>query len=202
MRSLTPARPARPVSDPTPPAGRRPPRARRFRAAAAAAVVVVLLPATAACGGGSEGRKVASADGGTKRTADAPGTGDGRDDTARARDFAKCMRDNGVPVQDPDPNTGKLDLGPLRGGADAPTVRKAMQACRDRAPQSVTNGSKPTEKQLEAMRQLARCMRDAGIAFNDPGPDGFDKSSFPTGAPGFAAAMQKCQAGAPAGGAK
>ncbi|MFE5333349.1 hypothetical protein ACFRCG_43885 [Embleya sp. NPDC056575] len=165
-------------------------------------MTVVLLLATAACGGGEEGRKVASADGGAKRSADAPGAGDGRDDTARARDFAKCMRDNGVPVQDPDPNTGKLDLGPLRGGADAPTVRKAMQACRDQAPQSVTNGSKPTEKQLEAMRQLARCMRDAGIAFNDPGPDGFDKSSFPTGAPGFAAAMQKCQAGASVGGAK
>ncbi|WP_218043287.1 hypothetical protein [Embleya hyalina] len=166
--------------------------------------MVVVLAAAACGGGGSEGKKVAGADGGTRRAANGEksGSGSGSDDTARARDFAKCMRDNGVPVQDPDPGTGKLDLGPLRGGADAPTVRKAMQVCRDKAPQSIADGSKPTEKQLEAMRQLARCMRDAGIAFNDPGPDGFDKSSFPTGAPGFAAAMQKCQAAAPAGGSK
>jgi hypothetical protein len=197
MRYPTPPAAARRLSDTTRPSATRPLRTRRAAAAAAAATAALIL-ATAACGGNTDGKQVASVESGTNRTA---GTAPA-DDTARARDFAKCMRDNGVPVQDPDPGTGKLDLGALRGGADAPTVRKAMQACHDKAPQSITGNSKLTEKQLEAMRQLARCMRDAGIPFDDPGPDGFEKSSFPTGAPGFAPAMQKCQAAGASGGPK
>jgi hypothetical protein len=186
MQYLTSSPVTRPVSDAT-----RPLRTRR----AAAAAAVALILATAACGGKSDGKKVAGVDGGKNSAASTQQA----DDTARAREFAKCMRDNGVPMQDPDPGTGKLDLGALRGGADAQTVRKAMQACHDKAPRSVNGNAKLTEKQLAAMRDLARCMRDAGIPFDDPGPDGFDKSSFPTGAPGFASAMQKCQA---AGGSK
>lgn len=185
---------------PTLPAGKfRPARGSTRLAAAVFLAVLALL--TTSCADGGDGRKVATAD-----TGAAVGTGAASkpDDAARARDFAKCMRDNGVPVQDPDPKTGKLDLGALRGGADGPTLRKAMEACRDKAPQSISGG-KVTEKQLDAMRQLARCMRDAGIPFDDPGPDGFDKRSFPSSAPGFAQAMQKCQqsaAAVPPGGAK
>jgi hypothetical protein len=50
------------------------------------------------------------------------------------RQFAQCMRDNGVDMPDPDPNSGGFGLG--TGGQsfdrDDPAFQKALQACRDK----------------------------------------------------------------------
>jgi hypothetical protein len=50
------------------------------------------------------------------------------------RQFAQCMRDNGVDMQDPDPNSGGFGMGD--GGAqfdqNDPTFKKAMEACQDK----------------------------------------------------------------------
>lgn len=51
------------------------------------------------------------------------------------RQWAQCMRDNGIDVQDPDPNSGSLFGG---GGQqpsfdmDDPKFQKAMEACQDK----------------------------------------------------------------------
>ncbi|HSA52558.1 MAG TPA: hypothetical protein VLH10_20935 [Yinghuangia sp.] len=163
---------------------------RRF--AAASAVALAIGPATA-CGGDAKSAEVATVNGGASGASAATAA----DESARAREFARCMRDNGVPMQDPDPGTGKLDIGDMRGSADATTLRKAMDACRDKAPQSFKERNGPSEKQLDAMRAFAKCMRENGIAIEDPGPDGFEKGSFATSAPGFAQAWKKCQETAP-----
>src|SRR3954462_14343694 len=47
--------------------------------------------------------------------------------------FAQCLRDNGLQVDDPDPTTGRLDGSSLKD-ADQATMRKALQACRDKMP--------------------------------------------------------------------
>jgi len=50
------------------------------------------------------------------------------------RQFAQCMRDNGIDMPDPDPNTGGLGLGAGGQSFDRndPAFQKAMQACRDK----------------------------------------------------------------------
>jgi hypothetical protein len=51
------------------------------------------------------------------------------------RQWAQCMRDNGVDVPDPDPNGGGLGLGEGGNGTfdrDNPTFQKAMEACKDK----------------------------------------------------------------------
>jgi hypothetical protein len=51
------------------------------------------------------------------------------------RVFAKCMRDHGVDMPDPDPNAGGLGLA--RGGRfdfNNPAFQKAFEACRDKLP--------------------------------------------------------------------
>jgi len=50
------------------------------------------------------------------------------------RQFAQCMRDNGIDMPDPDPNTGGLGLGTGGQSFDRndPAFQKAMQACRDK----------------------------------------------------------------------
>ncbi|HEX5199831.1 MAG TPA: hypothetical protein VFW27_07805 [Actinoplanes sp.] len=66
------------------------------------------------------------------------------EDLQRARDMAKCMRENGVPkFPDPDPNGGiALDGGKIGTGPGDPTFDKAEQACSKYAP----DGAKHTEK--------------------------------------------------------
>lgn len=66
------------------------------------------------------------------------------------RQFAQCMRDHGVDMPDPDPNSGGLRIsqsgGPQGGmGPDDPTFKAAQDACKDKLPGAnggtVTNDS-------------------------------------------------------------
>jgi len=55
------------------------------------------------------------------------------------RQFAQCMRDHGVDMPDPDPNSGGLRIsqsgGPQSGmGPDDPTFKAAQDACKDKLP--------------------------------------------------------------------
>jgi hypothetical protein len=48
------------------------------------------------------------------------------------RQWAQCMRDNGVDVPDPDPNGGLFGNGGLNFDPDDPAFQKAMEACQDK----------------------------------------------------------------------
>ena len=103
-------------------------------------------------------------------------------DEDKAREFAECMRGEGIDIPDPEPGTGpaagKGPGGPgiaIRvegGGANKGKVDAAMQKCRSLLP----NGGemKPlTPEQLERQRELATCMRANGVPdFPDPDPNG------------------------------
>ncbi|MFI0370073.1 hypothetical protein ACH35V_19545 [Actinomadura sp. 1N219] len=113
------------------------------------------------------------------------GTGAGSTGTAKAasdqqkmRDFAKCMRDNGVDMDDPT-GDGKITMRHSEPPGDAGGPRKrdvqseeAQKKCRHLMP----NGGKPDKpkpEEIAKMRAFAKCMRDNGIGkFPDPKPDG------------------------------
>ncbi|MFI6299655.1 hypothetical protein ACIBEJ_49230 [Nonomuraea sp. NPDC050790] len=56
------------------------------------------------------------------------------EDQERLRQYAACMRENGVDMPDPDPNGGFGGKRPALN-ADDPTFKKAVEACRGKFPQ-------------------------------------------------------------------
>ena len=102
-------------------------------------------------------------------------------DEDQAREFAACMRAEGIDIPDPEPGTGPNSGGKpgpgvaIRiegGGQNKGKVDAAMEKCRQYMP----NGGKMPEltpEQLERMREMARCMRENGVPdFPDPDPNG------------------------------
>ena len=86
------------------------------------------------------------------------------------RQFAQCMRDNGVDVPDPDPAAGVRGFGALaeRLSSDDPAVQAAFTACQSKLP----NGGEPPKLNAGAARGLPgvrQCMRDNGVDLPDPG---------------------------------
>jgi hypothetical protein len=63
------------------------------------------------------------------------------------RAFAQCMRDHGVDMPDPDPNSGALRItqsgAAPQFGPDDPTFKAAQEACQDKLPGS--NGGVTTQ---------------------------------------------------------
>ncbi|GAA3202380.1 hypothetical protein [Actinocorallia longicatena] len=141
------------------------------------------------CGGGDgdEPGVVSLATGGP-----APSATASRSTVEKNKEFAQCLRDNGLKVDDPDPTTGQLDRESLASGDEAAT-RKALEACRDAMPQAAQQLTNPDAATLEKMRKFAQCMRDEGQDFADPGPDGFDFANFDRDKPGFMDAARACQ---------
>ncbi|MEV6967641.1 hypothetical protein AB0M47_21300 [Hamadaea sp. NPDC051192] len=146
----------------------------RVTVAAAVSLAAVSL---AACGKSDEGSGIATAgNGGATPTASA---------TASAADmmkFTQCMRDNGVPVGDPDPSTGRPDFG--KDLAGTPQFQAALKKCQDLLPGGVMGML--DANQVEQLRVFAQCMRDHGVDMPDPDPNG-----------GFSGAMGKIDRNSP-----
>ncbi len=137
---------------------------------------------------------VATLDTGVTTGTAAP-TGSSATDEAKLRDYAKCMRDNGV-TNFPDPKVdanGRIDPGGFRNsGVDRSSqqYQDADKACASKR-QGVTfgpNRDPATQQKIQdAALKYAQCLRDKGLTVKDPdfsqGPGG--------GAPG---------GGAPGGG--
>ena len=98
---------------------------------------------------------------------------------AIAREYAQCMRDNGIPGF----QEGRLENGRLVGGGmpeprvDPSTLDAAQQACRsvgDRLPASIfDSSSRPTAEELEKMERFSACVREHGFPdWPDPTSDG------------------------------
>jgi hypothetical protein len=105
--------------------------------------------------------------------------------------FAQCMRENGIDMPDPEPGKGVTMKFGKETSREA--VDKAMQACREWAPQGM-NGGAADPKQEEAMRKLAQCMRDNGVeAFPDPQDGGIRMGPEAGEDPDFKAAEAKCR---------
>ncbi|WP_194908767.1 hypothetical protein [Catenulispora rubra] len=130
---------------------------------AVAAVAVVL----AGCGG-SSANKVASLSSPSPTSSAPPAPGGGNADQAKELDqlraYAKCMRDNGYDMPDPE-GAGMPGIKP-----DDPKFGPANDKCMSKLP----NGGQPQPEdpaQLDKDRKWAKCMRDNGIDIPDPQPD-------------------------------
>ncbi|MFG2056824.1 hypothetical protein ACGFI9_22650 [Micromonospora sp. NPDC048930] len=155
--------------------------------------------AVAGCAGADpDGKQVATAGGGAASASPSASVAQVSDED-RQREFAKCMRENGLPdFPDPETGDGKFRIR-MPAGADKEKVEAAMEKCRSLMP----NGGKALKldpEQVEQVRQLAKCMRENGVPdFPDPGPDGAIELKGGTGfdpdSPTMKAALEKCRQG-------
>lgn len=154
-------------------------RAGRRWKARAAAMVMGLALLSAACGGssGTSEPKVAT----LGDTAGAEAAGDGaheessggeKDPEKAALAFARCMRQNGVDV--PDPQTGGNGMVLMKPG-DGPTpsdekMREAAEKCDHLMKEAGPAQLSPEDQSRlqDAMVSFARCMRDNGVDVPDP----------------------------------
>jgi len=83
--------------------------------------------------------------------------------------FAQCMRDHGVNMPDPDPDTNSYSITAPAGTTNA-AFQAAQQACRQYLPDGGVPQA-PTSAELAALRQYAQCMRAHGIETSDPDPN-------------------------------
>jgi hypothetical protein len=141
-----------------------------------AAVIGAAALLLTACGGGDGGGGVASLNS-PGSAEQAAGAEEEKSDGDRMREWAKCMRDNGVDVPEPqgDEGVGVAAAAAPEDAGEQEAMRKATEECKPLLP----NGGaprKPSAEQLDKMRELAKCLRENGIDAQDPNPD--------TGSPG------------------
>ena len=148
--------------------------------------LLALTLALAACGGG--GGKGAN-------------TNPVADRQQAAKQYAQCMRDNGVPdFPDPDPS------GRFRGTGheqqNDPKFRAALEKCRALAPGG-EHERLGDPAFVAQMRKFSQCMRDNGVpGFPDPDADGRLQGAGHErqDTPQFRAAMDACRGTLPGGG--
>jgi hypothetical protein len=120
-----------------------------------AALLAIL--ALGACGGGEE--------------EDAGGGGISQADVEDAGlEFARCMREHGVDVPDPQPGAGGLRGMFIDGDRRSdPSFREAESECRKHLQDLVSQIDEDQRRELQQARlDFARCMREKGLDVPDP----------------------------------
>jgi hypothetical protein len=156
----------------------------KTRTAMLAAVLAVLLLAVAAvasgCGSSSSDEGVAELDDATSTTSENDETDDSaandeQDPEEAALAWAKCMREHGVDVPDPEVGEGgRLTIRPgagrRLGDIDSDAFRKARNACGSpfgsADPPALSDEQR--EQLQETMLAFAKCMREHGVDMPDP----------------------------------
>ncbi|WP_410655577.1 hypothetical protein [Amycolatopsis sp. lyj-112] len=138
-------------------------------------VGAALALVTGCGGGGEDGDKVASIS-----SPPSPGAAgdekqaDNVSDDDKMRNYAKCMREHGIDMPDPQTNgdgQSTISIGGGPGQIDEKKMNDASEACRKLLP----NGGEmkpPSPEELDKMRKDAKCMREHGIDMPDPSADG------------------------------
>lgn len=88
--------------------------------------------------------------------------------------WASCMRDAGVPVEDPKPGQ---PLQQVPEGTDQSKTEAAFKKCQKFAPEGRASDS-DKKKWASELRDYAKCMRENGVA-NMPDPDEEGGLTFP-----------------------
>ena len=78
--------------------------------------------------------------------------------------WAKCLREHGIQVDDPQPGEEKPRIDAPKDKMDA-----AAEACRAYNPNWGRPVPPPSPEELERERKFARCMREHGVDMADPG---------------------------------
>jgi len=118
----------------------------------------------------------------------------GQTDEDKARAFAKCMREHGIDMPDPQVKDGKMTM--KVSGGDKKKLDAAQEACKSLMPND-GKPKTPSAADLDRMRALAKCMREHGV--NVPDPTAQDPGIKIQGTPGdkgkVDAAMKACDPG-------
>jgi len=158
-----------------------------FHHSAAAGLAVAALALTA-CGGGGSSTTPTPAGGGGASAGDPAA----RDEALLA--FARCMRENGVDMPDPQIDGGRVRMIIPPGGGDRETVDRARAACEEHL--EAAEAQRPAdEEQKRRALETARCLREKGYDVPDPTDGGIritPDSGIEPGDPGFEAAMDEC----------
>jgi hypothetical protein len=130
--------------------------------------MVAALPlALAACGtapAADDG--VVSAGGGTAKASASP-TASMSEQEAGVK-FAQCMREHGIPMNDP--QAGRIQVRVPRGMSEA-KAKEAQKACDPIMQSVVHKGDRTMDPQeFDRMVKFAQCMRKHGIDVPDPKP--------------------------------
>jgi hypothetical protein len=182
---------------------RRAPRPRPGSGLVLAVLGLGLVLALAACGETPDADRVASLSGaGTATTTTGGGKpGAAKDPQQAALDFARCMREHGVDMPDPEvDDQGRIKVRIGAGGAgkrpDPAKLEAAQKACGS------LMGGGDGDRQLDpaerdAMVAFARCMRGRGVDMPDPTDDGLvmrrdDDDGPDPASEAFKAAEQAC----------
>lgn len=147
-----------------------------------AAAVPLLALSLAACGGHGKKPGIATADGGNGKKGTPTPTASVDQQTAFLN-YAKCMREHGVNMPDPDFNGGGVTIAISGGPGSEAQMKAAEEACRQYLP----NGGAPpsmSPEMLEQMRKFAQCMREHGVDMADPDPNNGGISIGKKAAPG------------------
>jgi hypothetical protein len=145
-------------------------RARIGPPAAGAVVLGLLLAlglAMAGCGGKKGDNGIASANGKNK----AKSTASAMSSTDRHQadlKYAKCMRDHGVDMPDPEPN-GPIEIKSKPG--DEQVQQAAQEACKSFLPYG-GNPPKLSPADVAKLQKYAKCMRQHGFDMPDPNSQG------------------------------
>ena len=197
----------------------RPARAGRGNTAAArvlipgvvgvTAVVVLAALALAACGGSAGADKEVATAGSGKSGGSGKSTATTvakKDRQQSALEFARCMREHGVDMADPQVGEdGLVKVGPAEGATPGKAIEideEADRACRHLLGTGLQDGANVQidPKEQERALQFARCMREHGVDMPDPrfegggigfqigGAGGIDPSS-----PTFKEAQEACK---------
>jgi hypothetical protein len=144
-----------------------------------AACVVAL--AAAGCGGDGGEPGVATLAGGTG--AATPTASASADPEDAFRRFAKCMREHGVDMPDPDGDSGMVVVAPDQ--APPRQMAAADRACNHLLKGALRDGAPPDDPEMQDRAlKFARCMRQHGVDLPDPGANGSIQKAVPGGTGG------------------
>jgi hypothetical protein len=134
----------------------------------------MLLVALTGCGNSPpESDGIASASGNATTRSSGASAEPEVDVEEQALKFARCMREHGIQMEDPQTDGGRVAIRINGGGKDKDKMDKAMRACEKYSPKGGGKGAKPiSPEDKERMLKHARCMREHGVDMPDPGPDG------------------------------
>jgi hypothetical protein len=143
--------------------------ARGWAGAALAALVLVL--ALASCGGEGSDPQVASLGGKTTTTDDSAATSEERDPEVALLAYARCMREHGVDVPDPQVDGGgRATFQLVRPRGNEQKFEAAQKACSEHLENARPRNLDPEQEQemREAILAFAKCMREHGVDMPDP----------------------------------
>jgi len=168
-----------------------------LRRALTALVAAGLLAATLSACANADASDIASATGDADPADVTPAPTSTLTPQEQALKFVQCMRDHGVPMDDPEfAGGGGIGINIGGEGTEPSAVEAAMEACREFAPFGGDGNSPPDDPEMaENLRKFAQCMRDNGVPdFPDPDGGRLMLDGTITADPDFETAQAKCQA--------